>query len=73
MDSVLLNVLDEGRESGHAFFNRLFTRNPPQQVLRFLDEQTSLLEDLAIMSTVNIPQFTLATIAVAAQRLGNRR
>lgn len=72
MDSVLLNVLDQQRESGRAFFNRLFSANPPQRVLRFLDEQTSLAEDLAIMATVNIPQFMLATVAVAGQRLWPR-
>ncbi|MCG8350158.1 MAG: lycopene cyclase family protein, partial [Chloroflexales bacterium] len=69
MDSVLLNVLDTGRESGKAFFNRLFSKNSPQRVLRFLDEETSLWEDLALMSTVNVPAFMAATLDVASQRV----
>jgi lycopene beta-cyclase len=69
MDSVLLNVLDSGRESGKAFFHRLFSKNSPQRVLRFLDEETSLWEDLALMSTVNVPAFMVATLDVASQRV----
>ncbi|NJN17223.1 MAG: lycopene cyclase [Oscillochloris sp.] len=68
MDSVLLNVLDTGRERGQMFFDQLFNHNRPQQVLRFLDEDSSLLEDLALMTTVNIPVFVTATLDVAAQR-----
>jgi lycopene beta-cyclase len=68
MDSVLLNVLETGRESGRAFFQQLFGRNSIQQVLRFLDEESSLAEDLALMATVNIPAFTAATAEVAARR-----
>lgn len=68
MDSVLLNVLDSGRERGRVFFEQLFTRNSPQRVLRFLDEDTTLLEDLALMATVNIPAFTLSTLEIAARR-----
>ncbi len=68
MDSVLLNVLDSGHERGKAFFERLFRENSPQQVLRFLDEESSLLEDLALMSTVNMPAFVRSTIDVAARR-----
>lgn len=71
MDSVMLNVLDSGRESGRAFFSRLFARNSPQRVLRFLDEETSLLEDLALMATVNIPAFMAGTLDVASQRVRN--
>lgn len=68
MDSVMLDVLDGGRESGRAFFERLFRRNSPQRVLRFLDEDSSLAEDLALMATVNIPAFTAATLGVAGRR-----
>jgi lycopene beta-cyclase len=59
-DSVLLNVLDEGRHQGKRVFTELFARNPPQRVFRFLDEDTSLLEDLQIMGSVNIPAFVAA-------------
>jgi lycopene beta-cyclase len=67
MDSVLLNVLDTGREGGKVFFQRLFGRNSPQRVLRFLDEDSSLLEDFALMSTVNLPAFMASTLDVAGR------
>lgn len=69
MDSVLLNVLDTGRERGKDFFEKLFWSNPPQQVLRFLDEETSLAEDLRMMATVNMPAFIISTLEVAGRRL----
>jgi lycopene beta-cyclase len=67
-DSVLLNVLDTGRDRGERVFTDLFTRNPPQHVLKFLDEDTTLAEDLRIMGSVNIPAFLTAT----ADRLASR-
>lgn len=60
-DSVLLNVLAEGRDQGKRVFTDLFSRNPPQRVLKFLDEDTSLAEDVQIMRSVNIPAFLAAT------------
>ncbi|WKN42913.1 lycopene cyclase family protein [Tunicatimonas pelagia] len=51
-DSVLLNVM--GRDiypAGKAFAD-LFKNNPPARVLRFLDEDTHLGEDFAIMNSV---------------------
>lgn len=68
LDSVLLNVLDNHRSPGKQVFSDLFRKNPPQRVLRFLDEETSLLEDLQIMSSVDIPAFLRATVAVGRSR-----
>jgi lycopene beta-cyclase len=68
MDGVLLNVLDTGRERGHIFFEQLFSRNPPQRVLRFLDEDTALLEDIALMFSVNVPAFFVASLDMTARR-----
>ena len=50
MDQVLLRGLDDGEIDGAAFFMRLFGRQPPSRVLRFLDGATNPLEDLAVMS-----------------------
>lgn len=68
-DSALLNVLDEGRERGQRVFTNLFARNPPQRVFRFLDEDTTLVEDVQIMSSVNIPAFIAATADALRRRL----
>jgi lycopene beta-cyclase len=72
-DSALLNVLDEGRERGRRVFTDLFARNPPQRVFRFLDEDTTLLEDLQVMSSVNIPVFMAATADALRRRLAPPR
>ncbi len=69
LDSVLLNVLSRERIPGWRVFTDLFARNPPQRVLRFLDEDTTLLEDLLVMSSVNLPVFLAATADVLRSRL----
>jgi len=51
-DSVLLNVMGRGLYLGRDAFTHLFRKNPPARVLRFLDEDTHLGEDLAIMNSV---------------------
>ncbi|WNZ06699.1 lycopene cyclase family protein [Streptomyces sp. 11x1] len=48
MDAVLLRALDSGRVDGAAFFTRLFSRVPAERLLRFLDGETRLHEDLAL-------------------------
>jgi lycopene beta-cyclase len=68
MDSVLLHVLEARLSPGKQIFSDLFRKNPSQRVLRFLDEETSLLEDLQIMSSVDIPAFLRATLAVGRSR-----
>jgi lycopene beta-cyclase len=68
-DSVLLNVLESGRAQGRRVFTDLFSRNPPQRVLRFLDEDTTPAEDLRIMSSVDIPAFVGATADEGRRRL----
>jgi len=69
MDSILLNVLDAGRMPGHRFFANLFRHNPIQRVLRFLDEETTITEDMALMSSVELMPFVVATLAVAWGRM----
>jgi len=69
MDSILLNVLDAGRTPGHRFFANLFRHNPIQRVLRFLDEETTITEDMALMSSVELMPFVVATLAVAWGRM----
>ncbi|MFD3513006.1 lycopene cyclase family protein [Streptomyces sp. NPDC058657] len=48
MDAVLLHGLAQGRIEGDAFFTRLFSEVPTARLLRFLDGDTSLLQDLAV-------------------------
>ncbi|MFH8336418.1 lycopene cyclase family protein [Streptomyces sp. AM6-12] len=48
MDAVLLRALDSGRADGPELFSRLFARVPMARLLRFLDGETRLHQDLAI-------------------------
>lgn len=50
MDGVLLRALDRGHLDGARFFAGLFTRQPPVRVLRFLDGDSSPLEELRLMA-----------------------
>ncbi len=56
-DSVLLEVLAQNKMNGSDVFAAIFKKNPPQRVLKFLDNETTLLEDLKIMSSVPMKIF----------------
>jgi len=51
-DEVLMNVLVTGKSSGHEVFGKLYKGNSIPSLLKFLNEETSLWEDLKIMNTV---------------------
>jgi lycopene beta-cyclase len=68
MDAVMLRALHQGLVGGPELFVRLFERNPPHRVLRFLDGSTSPAEDLALMRTAP----TLAMIRSATGDLAAR-
>jgi lycopene beta-cyclase len=69
MDAVQLRALDRGLTDGVAFFGRLFDRNPPERVLRFLDGTTSWREDLALMASAPLMPMIRAAAGDAAARL----
>ncbi|MFC4068867.1 lycopene cyclase family protein [Actinoplanes subglobosus] len=72
MDAVQLRALDRGLTDGVAFFGRLFDRNPPERVLRFLDGATSWREDLTLMASSPLVPMTRAAAGDAAARLRRR-
>lgn len=51
-DEVLMNVLVTEKSSGHEVFGKLYKGNSLATLLKFLNEETSLWEDLKIMNTV---------------------
>ena len=59
-DSVLLNVLHHKTLDGASIFSDLFKKNKPQQVLKFLDNETSLAEDIRLISSLPVVPFTKA-------------
>ena len=61
-DRVLLAVLDKNRVSGKEVFSTLFKKNSAQQVLKFLDNESTLTEELKIIST--LPTFPFLKAAI---------
>ena len=61
-DSVLLNILSNNKLPGEIIFSELFKNNDAGMVLKFLDNETSLVQDLQIISTLPISAFTRAAI-----------
>ena len=51
-DKILLNILYHNRFPGKKIFTELFRKNPPQKVLKFLDNETNLPEELRIISSL---------------------
>ncbi len=61
-DSTLLNILNSNKMGGDKIFTALFRKNPPQRVLRFLDNETNFMEELKIMRSVPPQIFLPAAI-----------
>ena len=61
-DSVLLNILHNKTLPGKAIFTSLFKKNKPQQVLRFLDNESSLSDELKIISSLPTWPFLKAAL-----------
>lgn len=55
-DLLFLDVLEKYNEQGSTLFIRMFDKNPPLRIFRFLDEQTSFGEELLILSSFSIQQ-----------------
>ncbi|MFC4016995.1 lycopene cyclase family protein [Micromonospora sp. GCM10011542] len=72
MDAVALRALDRGSVGGPEFFDRLFDRNPPERVLRFLDGTTSPAEEVAVMNSTRLRPMIAATAGDAAHRVRDR-
>ena len=51
-DNTLLHILYHNTLPGKQIFTELFKKNKPQQVLRFLDNETSLREEFKIISSL---------------------
>lgn len=61
-DSILLGILKHGKISGEKFFTQLFKKNPPQRILKFLDNETNLKDELKVMNSVSLPDFAAAAL-----------
>ncbi|MEV6306924.1 lycopene cyclase family protein [Actinoplanes sp. NPDC051861] len=73
MDSVALRAWDRGLVAAPEFFERLFTRNDPVRVLRFLDGLTSPAQELALMASTPLLPMTRAALGDLAARTQRNR
>ncbi|MDX1907535.1 MAG: lycopene cyclase family protein [Bacteroidia bacterium] len=62
-DSTILQVLDRGGYAGHDIFTDLFTHTDARTLFRFLDADSTLLEDLRVMNSVRYSHFIQPFIA----------
>ncbi len=56
-DSIFLDVLVRKNEMGEDIFSKLYNKNSPQEIFKFLDEETTVAEDLKVMFSLYHPQF----------------
>ncbi len=50
-DTIFLDILNTKNYLGEAIFTAMYLNNPTHQIFKFLDEETSYLEDLKIISS----------------------
>jgi lycopene beta-cyclase len=68
-DRLLLLILTKKPSQGKLIFESLFKKNETKNVLKFLDEKTSLFEDVRIFLTLPIKPFLQAVSWVASSRI----
>jgi len=61
-DKILLEVLDKKEVAAKTVFTTLFKKNNIKTLLAFLNEESSITEDLAIMNSVSKKHFIKASI-----------
>ena len=61
-DSTLLHILKHNQLPGDKIFTQLFKKNKPRQVLRFLDNESSLADELKIISSLPTWPFLKAAL-----------
>jgi lycopene beta-cyclase len=55
-DLLFLDVLNRYNAHGSRLFTRMFKKNPPVRIFRFLDEKTNFIEELKIMASFSLTQ-----------------
>ena len=56
-DAIFLDVLESRNDLGESLFSKFYTKNNIQDNFKFLDEETSFLQELKIMFSLYHPQF----------------
>jgi lycopene beta-cyclase len=58
----LLDILKNRNDTGPDLFTTMFGKNPAKLIFKFLDEDTSIIEDLKIISSFNSGPFLQALV-----------
>ena len=61
-DLLLLDILHRDNALGHLLFESLFKKRHPKEIFKFLDEETSLWEDLKVISALPPQPFISALL-----------
>lgn len=56
-DAIFLDVLNKRNDLGPELFSKMYTKNTPQEIFKFLDEETSPSEEIKILLSLFHPQF----------------
>lgn len=59
-DTIFLDILANKNNLGEAIFTQMYLNNPAHQIFKFLDEETSFVEDLKIISSFKPKPFIQA-------------
>ena len=68
-DRLLLLILSTQPSQGKRIFQSLFKKNQTKDVLQFLDEKTTLIQDIRIFSTLPIKPFLKAVLWVVSSQI----
>lgn len=68
-DSIMLNVLENNRYPADDMFTLLYEHNTPAHVFRFLDEDTTFLEELRVMWSMPKGPFMIALVDVLRRKM----
>jgi lycopene beta-cyclase len=63
-DNVLLQLLKEQPLGASEIFSRLFKKNKASRIFKFLDNETSLIEELRLISSLQTLPFLKAALRV---------
>lgn len=68
-DRLLLEILHRTPQAGKEIFGRLFARNKAVDVMAFLDEETTVWQEVKLMSSLPILLFLAAALRFFGRRL----
>ncbi|MEA5258904.1 lycopene cyclase family protein [Arcicella aquatica] len=69
LDSILLNVMLHKRMPADMIFTKLFQSNRPADVLKFLDEDSTIWQDILLMQSVPTLPFIMGAKSVVSAKL----